>query len=86
MGIDGTSKPWHVAGPPSPALKRLAAETPEQQYLRWRERMRRYGLSESQITHQWGENQRKLAEFQGYLATQGIRLITKDGNLTEEGL
>lgn len=86
MGINGTTRHWDVAQAPTPALKRLVSETPEQQFLRWRDFMRRAGASDFQIATQWADNQRKVVELQAYLASQGIRLIAKEGNIIEEGL
>lgn len=74
MGIDGTPRHWDVTQPATPSLKRLASETPEQAFTRWRENMRRVGVPESQIAPIWEANRQRVRELQAYLATQGIDL------------
>lgn len=81
MGIDGTPRNWDLNQPASPGLKRLASETPEQAFTRWRETMRRFGVPEAQIAPLWEANRQHVRDLQAYLATQGIKL-----DLAGEGL
>lgn len=81
MGIDGSTRHWDVTQPASTSLKRLASETPEQAFTRWRETMRRAGVPESQIAPIWEANRQRVRDLQAYLATQGIKL-----DLAGEGL